>query len=203
MIITVSREFGSGGREIGMRLARELGLQYFDKEIVAEIADRTELDEHYVETVLDKGGYKSFSFSFGRSLPMISAAPDVVTDVLVAQQQVIRALGAKGNCLVVGRCAEELLKQYKPFRIFVYADDESKIKRCRARASENENYSDKQLIKKFREIDKGRKQLHDLVSPNEWGVRSEYELMINTSRVDIDKIIAPLAEYIRSFNTNR
>lgn len=202
MIITVSREFGSGGREIGMRLAEELGLEYFDKEIVAEIADRCELDEHYVENVLDRGGYKNFSFSFGRSLPMVSAAPDVVTDVLVAQQQVIRALGAKGNCLVVGRCAEELLKQYKPFRIFVYADNESKIARCRARATENENYTDKQLLKKFKEIDKGRKQLHDLVSPNEWGTRSEYELMINTSRADIEKIIAPLAEYIRKFAAN-
>ncbi len=198
MIVTVSRQFGSGGREVGKRLADELGLQYYDKELVEEIANHTDLNEGYVASVLENGGFKHYAFTFGRSMPFVSPTPAPVTDVLVAQQKIIKAIAKRGNCLIVGRSADVILKDFRPFRIFVYADNAEKIERCRARAAEGENYTDKQLIKQFKEIDGGRKKLHDLLGTYPWGDKAGYDLMLNTTNIDIKKIIPALAEYIKN-----
>ncbi len=198
MIITVSRQFGSGGREVGKRLADELGLQYYDKELVNKIAEHTDLTESYVNSVLENGGFRNYAYTFGRSMPFVYSTTEPVTDVLVAQQKIIKAIGQKGNCVIVGRSADVILKNFKPFRLYVYADNASKIARCRARAPEHENYTDKQMIKMFKSIDDGRKKLHDLLGTHRWGDKAGYELMLNTSNVDIKQIIPALAEYIKN-----
>ena len=194
MIITVSREFGSGGRELGKRLADALGLEYYDKELIAEIAKSTSLNENYVTAVLENGGFANFSFSFAHSLPLTATTPNTVTDVLVAQQKIITAIAEKGDCVIVGRCADVIASKFNPVRIFVYADEQSKIKRCRERAQEGEELTDKQLKKSFRRIDKGRAKLHDLLSSTPWGEKCGYDLMINTTRTDIKSIIPQLAD---------
>ncbi len=196
MIVTVSRQFGSGGRELGKRLSDALGLQYYDRELVTEIANKTALNENYVSTVLENGGYNNFAFSFARTIPLVSSTPDSVTDVLVAQQSVIKAIADKGDCVIVGRSADVILQKYNPVRIFVYADEKSKLKRCRERAAEGEDLTDKQLLKSFKRIDKGRAKLHDLLSSHGWGEREGYDLMINTSGLEIAKLIAPLADVV-------
>lgn len=198
MIITVSREFGSGGREVGKRLADELQLTYYDKELVTEIAKKTELDENYVSSVLERGGYANYAFSFGRSMPLVSTAAAPVTEVLVAQQNVIKSIGEKGDCLIVGRCADVILRGLSPFKIFVYADNQSKIERCRARAKDGEDLSDKKLIKSFKEIDSGRKKLHELLGSIPWGDKAGYDLMLNTTNVEIKEIIPALARLIKA-----
>ncbi|MGN0805037.1 MAG: AAA family ATPase [Candidatus Coproplasma sp.] len=203
MIITVSRQFGSGGRELGKRLADKLNLKYYDRELVTEIAEKTALNEDYVHSVLESGGINNFAFSFARTMPVVSSVPDCVTDVLVAQQNVIKAIGAKGDCLIVGRCASTILAEYKPVKLFVYADDASKIKRCRERAVEGENLSDKQILKVSKKIDKGRAKLCDLLSDKEWGNKDSYDLMINTSGKDIKGLIPSLAEFIISIENSR
>lgn len=198
MIVTVSREFGSGGREVGKRLADALGLTYYDRELVAEIAKDTELDENYVSSVLERGGYANYTFTFGRSMPFVSAATTPVTDVLVSQQNIIKAIGEKGDCLIVGRCADVILRDYSPFRIFVYADNAGKIARCRARAADGEELSDKQLLKSFKEIDGGRRKLHELLGSTPWGDKAGYDLMLNTTNLEIKSIIPALAEYVKN-----
>ncbi len=196
MIITVSRQFGSGGREVGKRLADALGLQYYDRELVTEIAKSTSLNENYVSTVLENGGFTNFSFSFARSIPLVAATPTPVTEVFSAQRKIIRAIGEKGDCVIVGRNADVILKDFNPVKLFVYADTQSKLKRCRERAAEGENLTDKQMIKKFKEIDKGRSRLHDLFSSIDWGAKEGYDLMLNTSGIDLKAIIKPLADLV-------
>lgn len=196
MIVTISRQFGSGGREIGKRLADELGLKYYDKEIIAEIASTTKLDEEYVSKVIENGGFKNFAFSFAHSIPLVSPTPNNVTEVLIAQQKVIKAIAKKGNCVIVGRCADVITHEYNPVKLFVYADEQSKLERCRARAKEGETLTDKQLLKSFKEIDKGRAKLYDLLASYSWGAREGYDLMVNTSRTEITKIIKPLSDLI-------
>ena len=198
MIITVSRQFGSGGREVGKRLADALGLTYYDKELVTEITNHTDLNESYVSSVLESGGFRNYAFTFGRTMPFVSTTPAPVTDVLVAQQKIIKAIGEKGNCVIVGRSADVILKDFKPFRLFIYADNDSKIARCRARAPEGEHYTDKQMIRRFKEIDSGRRKLHDLLGVHPWGDKAGYDLMINTTNVNIKAIIPALAEYIKN-----
>lgn len=198
MIITVSRQFGSGGREVGKRLADALGLTYYDKELVTEISNHTDLNESYVSSVLESGGFRNYAFTFGRTMPFVSTTPAPVTDVLFAQQKIIKAIGEKGNCVIVGRSADVILKDFKPFRLFIYADNDSKIARCRARAPEGEHYTDKQMIRRFKEIDSGRRKLHDLLGVHPWGDKAGYDLMINTTNVNIKAIIPALAEYIKN-----
>ncbi|MCM1546542.1 MAG: cytidylate kinase-like family protein [Clostridiales bacterium] len=196
MIITISRQFASGGREIGKRLADELGLKYYDKELISQIANTTNLNEEYVSKVLENGGFSNFAFSFAHSLPLVSPTPNTVTEVLIAQQKIIKAVAKQGNCVIVGRCADVIASEYNPVRLFVYADEQSKLARCRAREKEGENLTDKQLLKSFKEIDKGRAKLYDLLASTAWGDRDGYDLMINTSRTEITKIIKPLSDLI-------
>ena len=200
MIVTISRQFASGGREVGKRLADALNLQYYDREILTEIAKSTSLDEDYITNILAKGGYPKFTLSFAHSLPLSSAAMDTVTDVLVAQQKIVRAIGEKGNCLIVGRNADVILRDKHPVRIFVYADDQSKIRRCRERERDGEDLSDKKLLKKFKEIDKGREKLHDLMSGYDWGAKEGYDIMLNTSNTDIKSVIPALSELVLQYN---
>lgn len=198
MIVTISRQFASGGREVGKRLSDALGLQYYDRELVAQIAENAELNENYVSSVLESGGYRNYAFSFGRSM-LVASTPSTVTDVLVAQQKVIKAIGEKGDCVIVGRCADVILKDMNPVRIYVYADEKSKLIRCRERAKDGEELTDKQMLKKFKEIDKGRRKLHELLSPYPWGDKDAYDLMLNTTNADIKKIIPSLADLVTDF----
>ena len=203
MIITVSRQFGSGGRELGKRLADALGLEYYDRELIAEIAKSSSLNENYVTKVLENGGFTNFSFSFAHTIPLTANTPNTVTDVLVSQQKVIKSIAEKGDCVIVGRSADVLAAPYNPVKIFVYADEDSKIRRCRERAENGESLTDKQLIKSFKAIDKGRAKLHDLFSSTPWGAKEGYDLMVNTTDMDIKSIVQPLADLLSDINGNR
>jgi cytidylate kinase len=115
---------------------------------------------------------------------------------LPIQKQVIRQPATK-DCIIVGRCADVILADLNPFRLFVYADEESKLKRCRARQTEEESLmSDKKLIKKMRRIDKGRRKMHDLFLGKPWGNREGYDLCVNTSGVEVKEVVPCIAEYI-------
>lgn len=191
-IITISREFGSGGRELGKRLADCLGIAYYDTEIITEIAKQTNLDENYVSTISEKG-VPSFNFHFGHTFG--AAINQTAMDVVVAQHKVIKELAKKGDCVIVGRCADKILQDYKPLRIFVYADMESKIKRCREKNSADNGLDDKQLAKKIKSIDNGRKKMYEFISGGEWGEMKQYDLCINTTVVSIKEITPCVYEY--------
>lgn len=193
-IITISREFGSGGREIRKRLADELGFRYYDREIITEIAKETGMSEEYIKNISEKGVYP-YAFQFARSFITYSSLQSNQTDILVTQQKVLKEIAKKGNCIIVGRGANVILKEYNPMNIFVYADMESKIKRCREKR-QDEQLSDKELENKIKQIDKNRKKYHELISNIEWGDKKSYHLHINTSELEIKQIISALADYI-------
>lgn len=202
MIVTVGREFGSGGREVGKRLADSLGIAYYDKEIITEIAKSSELNEKYVENVIENGLPGSFFYTFGQTFAHpIVFTENTMINVLTEQRKVIRRLAEK-DCVIVGRSAEVILSDLNPFRIFVYADNEHKIARCKSRASEDENYTDKQLLRKMSKIDSGRRKLHSILSEIPWGDKRGYDLMINTSGADIKKLTPLLADYIKRYFEN-
>ncbi len=197
-IVTISREFGSGGREVGKRLADKLNLSYYDKEIVEEISKETGLSEDYIKDISEKGVYP-IAFNFGRSFTSFSRMQVGQTEILVKQQEVLKKIAEKGDCIIVGRGADVTLKDYNIMNIFVYSDMESKIKRCKMKAKEDENLSEKELEKKIIQIDKNRKNFHNLISSSEWGDKSNYDLCINTSELEIKDIISPLADYIENW----
>lgn len=198
-IITIGREFGSGGREVGKRLADELGLAYYDREIVEEIAKNTELDQKYVEKVLDSGFSMNFHYNFNTTLTHTAPIVYEATNLFTQQHNVIRQIAEKGDCIIVGRGADAILEDLKPLRLFIYADMKSKIARCQKRAEAGENFTDKEMKKKINQIDKRRAITHDIVSDYPWGDKRGYDLLVNTTGVEIKEIVPAIAEYARNW----
>jgi len=197
-IITVGREFGSGGRELAKRLAQDLGFDYYDKEIIAEMVKQSKFDEKYIEGI-NKLGNDDFPYTIRRSFAFYSAHQKQATEVLVLEQKVIKRLAQNGNCVFVGRCADLILKEYDPLKIFVYATQESKLERCKEKAPEGERLSDGELLKQIKEIDKSRKKHRLLLGSDTWGQKENYDLCINTSGIEIKNVVRCVADFATTY----
>ena len=201
-VITIGREFGSGGREIGRRIAEKLQFSYYDREIVTEIAKRTKLSEEYVERITEDRPYMPYPIHAGMSFHTAYYAYtefDRSLAVFAEQHNIIKELAEKSDCIIVGRCADYVLKEKAPFRIFVFADTKSKLKRCRERSPEDENLSDAKMKRNIRSIDRGRARYYNYFSQQKWGARENYDLLINTSGKDIRQISDAVADYLKSY----
>lgn len=194
-IITIGREFGSGGRELGRRLADHLQIAYYDKEILTEISKRTQLTEEYVHNVVEHHPYPLLPITIGHSL-YPDMAFQLQQSVYTEQSNIIKEMAAASDCVIVGRCADYILHDIKPFRIFVYADREARIARCHARAPEGEHLSDKELKQMIQKVDKGRAKYYEFYTGEKWGDKSSYDLCINTSNVVIKELVPHLAAFL-------
>ena len=196
-IITVSREFGSGGRELGRRLSELLHIAYYDKEIVTEIAKRTSMSEEYVRQITEQKPVMSFPISIGRSFyPMTDPLLDQNQAIFREQHQIIREMADKSDCVIVGRCGDYILRDLNPFRIFVCADMDAKIARCRERGKEDPPLSDKELKQKITKMDKGRAKYYEFYTGQKWGDRLNYDVCINTSGRSIKELAAVLVRLV-------
>lgn len=195
-IITISREFGSGGRELGKRLADILGFDYYDSEIITTIAKNSGLDEGYVENTLNNSGWQQFPITFRSTFgSSVYMQPNKV-NLLVEQKNVIENIAAMGkDFIIVGRNADEILKEYDPFSIFVCAEMEAKIRRCEERAPEGEELSQKELIRKIKQIDKSRAQTREILTGIKWGQRDAYHLTVNTTGWEIKELAPAVADF--------
>ncbi len=198
-IITVSREFGSGGREVGKRLADELGFAYYDREIISEIAKNTKMDENYIDHVLEKGVFSTIPITFGTTFAFLPNDTSGASSIYAEQQKVIRKLSEKSDCIIVGRNADILLHDQHPFRVFVYSDMPSKIARCKSRENDSEKMSDREIEKMIKQIDKARAGGHNIISDIAWGDKRGYDLCINTTNTEIKSLIKPLSDYALRF----
>ena len=185
-IITISREFGSGGREVGKRLSDVLGCAFYDEDIIAAVAKETGMHEDYVEDVSERA-VSYIASQFGHTF-----YNQQQIDVLVAQQEIIRKLAQKGNCVIVGHGCAEIL-----------ADMDAKVKRCRLKGPEEENLTEKELIRKIKDVDKNRKRVHEMIGSTRWGQKENYDLCINTTSAEIKKIIPSLALYAQAWFTGQ
>lgn len=112
------------------------------------------------------------------------------------QARIITEMAQKSDCVIVGRCGDYILKEYEPFRIFVYADMESKLKRCREKASEEEKMTDKELKQHILGIDRKRAKYYQFYTGHKWGDKLNFDVCINTSRVVIKEIVPAVAKML-------
>ena len=195
-LITISREFGSGGRELGKRLADALGFDYYDREIITAIAQRRGLDESFVTKTLEDRGWRDVPLTFRHTFTPAAPPHTVRTDLLLEQTEVIRKIAEAGkDCVIVGRNADALLREYRPFNLFVCADMEAKIRRCQERAAPDEKLSPKELERKIRGIDKNRVRTRDIITGSRWGERGSYHLTVNTTGWEIKELTSAVAEF--------
>lgn len=199
-IITIGRQFGSGGREFGKRLAEELGVPYYDREIMEEIAKRTQLAEGYVQQIMDQRPGYVYPITIGKTLHT-GAGQDYLmrqmTSVYAEQANTIREMAERSDCVIVGRCADRILRDMKPIRIFVYADMEFRLNRCSRKATEEEHLTVRQLERKIRAVDRARAKYYRYYTGQVWGDRENYDICLNTTNTDIKAAAHALALLIR------
>lgn len=182
-IITISREFGSGGRELGKCLAEIMHFDYYDREIITSIAQNKGLDANYVETQLENHNWHSKTSNNSVSL-------------LVEQKKVLENIAALGkDCIIVGRNADVILKAYQPLNLFVCADMETKLRRCMERSPEGEHLTEKELLRKIKQIDKMRSQTREILTNSPWGQRETYHLTINTNGWNMDELANAVSDF--------
>lgn len=194
-IITISREFGSGGRELGKRLADAMGMQYYDREILTALTEETALDEAYVSRKMEQGNVHHFPITFARAFSYPRNESNTAK-LLAEQQKLLKKIAEKGEDFVmIGRNADIALEEFQPLNLFVYADMESKVNRCMAR--EEGDLTAAEMVKRIRQVDKGRKKSRELMTERAWGAKEAYHLCINTSGVTIKEIVPAIAEYAK------
>ena len=195
-VITISREFGSGGRELGKRVAEILGVEYYDKEIISAIANKQGMDEKYVESTRNGQAWRSVPFTSNRSFTHLGVPSVNSINILLEERRVLEEIAALGkDCVIVGRNADVILAKENPFSVFVCADMATKIRRCEERAIENERLSKKEIEKNIKAIDKNRAKTRELIGGSAWGERQNYHLIVNTSEWNLEDVAAVVAEF--------
>ncbi|MBE6973582.1 MAG: cytidylate kinase-like family protein [Ruminococcaceae bacterium] len=196
-IITIGREFGSGGRELGRRLAEELQIEYYDRELLTEIAKHTSLAEEYIRNVVERQPHSLLPITIGRSFTYVDDyAFKQAQAVYQAQSKIIRELAEKSDCVIIGRCADYILQDKKPLRLFVYADMDSRVRRCMERRSPGESQTEKEMKKQIQTVDKNRARYYEFYTGLKWGDKLNYDLCINTTDVVIKEIVPAIAKML-------
>ncbi|SCI19458.1 cytidylate kinase [uncultured Clostridium sp.] len=192
-VITISREFGSGGRELGVKLADKLGIPFYDKELISMAADDINIAEeafrHYDEHIvvydpLDRQYYHAFSDVY--QVPMSD-------QIFVAQSNVIRRLASHGPCIIVGRCADMILTD--SLNLFIYAKMKDRIKRMLELESEAES-DGKEMERRIREVDRKRKEYYQYYTGNTWGRAQNYHLCLDSGPVGVDGCLKAVLAYL-------
>ncbi len=190
-IITISREFGSGGKYIGILVAKKLGIPCYDKDIIEKIAEESGFVDDFIKRVSEYAPSKSiFAYSFvGRS----ASGESIEDRIFAIQKKVIRELADKGPCVIVGRSADYILRNYDTLDVFIYAPTEDKVKRTMNFKGLNEKDA-KKLIK---ETDKKRSINYKYYTGRTWGERENYTVMLNSTDLGIEKTADFIAEIYR------
>lgn len=197
-IITISREFGSGGRELGKRLSDEMQLPIYDHEIIELLAKENNLDSEYESLRSEKTLQVQYAATVANRFTANYSASERQLKLISAQETLMKKF-AEHDCIIVGRAADVLLANENPFNIFVYADMKTKLDRCIERAKPDEHFSEKEIAAKIKRISRERADYHALFSDSTWGRKESYTLCINTSECNIKLLAKPLALYINAW----
>lgn len=192
MVITIGRQHGSSGREIARRLAEELNIKCYDKEIVDEAAANSKFSRELINAydekrmsafLLHAGGY-GLNENFRLNM-----------QVVAAQFDTMRALANAGDCIFVGRCADYILRDRKDLvRVFILGDMDSRLK-CLEKRQGLDEVTAKRTIK---EVDKDRSSFYKYYSEQTWGDAQNYDICINSSRLGVEGSVEVIKAYIKS-----
>ena len=172
-IVTIGREYGSGGRIVAQRLAEKLGVPFYDKEVIQGVAKKTGFAENFVREA-ERRPTNSFMYDLYFSTHSLSI-PD---QVFIAQSGVIKDLADKGGCVIVGRCADYILREHKELlRTFVYAPLEQRVQRALEEYHDKEDNLEGFVIRQ----DKQRASYYNYFTSIRWGDRKSYDLCVSSA----------------------
>ena len=191
-IITISREFGSGGRFIGEEVAKKLGIAYYDKNIIGQIAEKSGLSPEYIQENAElspKKGLFAYAFS-GRD----TTGKSVEDMVYEAQRNIILELAEKEPCVIIGRNADYILKDRDDvLNVFIHGDMLEKIKRITGLY----NVKEKEAVKMMADTDKRRRTNYNFYTDQNWGKASNYTLCLNSSQLGYDRCEMIIMECVK------
>lgn len=191
-IITISREFGSGGRYIGEQLAEKLGIAFYDKDIISKVAEETGLNEEFVKEAGEYSPFKSiFSYGFVSRDADGSSMEDVVFN---AQRKIILELAEKGPCVIVGRCADHILADRDDcLNVFINGSEEDKIKRI----MKYKGVVDIEARRLMKDTDKRRRINYNYYTDRQWGKPQNYDVCLNSTSLTTDRCVEILYDAIK------
>lgn len=197
-LITISREYGSGGRIIGKLVAEKLGVPLYDKDIIDMAAKESGLSKEIIESA-ELQAKSSISYTLASAVSIGDGlggeAISMNEKLFLAQFDVIQEIGERGEGVIVGRCADYVLRDHKDVtNVFVYGEHDDKVKRC------VEEYDDDPagVEKKMATYDKARRNYYNYHTSQKWGEYSNYDLAINSSLVGEKGACDVICEYLKA-----
>lgn len=198
VVITIGRQYGSGGAETGKRLAQELGIGFYDKNILRMNSDESGIKESYFHLADEKAGNRLL-YRIISSLTPEMGTPSFGSDLISAdnlfrfQSEVIRKLAAEESCVIIGRCADYVLSGMEGLvRVHLFAD----MKVREARIREKELYAEKEIVKNIKRIDRERRDYYRYYTGRDWEDFENYDLIINTSKIGVDGAVKIIKNYL-------
>lgn len=192
-IITISRQYGSGGRIVGKLLAERLGIPFYDNEIISLAAEKTGLSkECFVNAEETSTG--NLLLSLTTLTPSVESFGLPLNEkIFLVQSQVIKEVAEKGSCVIVGRSADYILSETENcINVFLQADLKDRINRAVAQYDLPEKNAEASVIK----TDKRRANYYNYFTGLKWGAAENYDLILNTSRMDLEKIVDVIEKYV-------
>lgn len=202
-VITIGRQYGSGGRSVGKYLAEKLGVKYYDSELIRLAAEKNEVDSEFYKEADEKAsklfnGFFSFATPTGYYLPIYNDM--IVNDALFMTQASIIREAAAQSCVIVGRCSEYILREHPNLvRVFLYADKEDRKKRLVEKYGESEKNVEKVIAKS----DRQRSVYYNTYTDGGWGEMGNYDICINTSKLSIEGAAETVLDYIKHIGDKR
>lgn len=200
-IVTISREFGSGGREIGIELAKRLGVDFYDKQLISLAAKESgidpalfeRIDEHAANSLLYSLSMGMFNFGQTGFSPRDQIS--VNDQLYLLQHKIIKQLAEK-PCVIVGRCADYILRD-KPncINVFIHADIDYRMER----AKKVHNIPENKVEAVVKKTDKTRSNYYQFYTEHKWGLASNYHLCINSAKMSEDRIVDVLCNYTLAY----
>lgn len=190
-IITIAREHGSGGRLIGRKLAEELGFSFYDKEIIAMTAKKSGFTEEFVSRMEQT---KTSSFLY--SIYAATQEMPLTEQVYLVQSKIIKEIAAREDCVIVGRCADHILREEpKCIRVFLHAPIDERVRRVKEFYGEEEG-TDEQVRSRILKMDKKRASYYDYFAQCRWGQAQNYHITLDSS-MGIDAAVEILKAVVR------
>lgn len=188
VVLTIGRTYGSGGREIGKKVAEQCGMTYYDKELLELAAKESGMNVDVLENIEESASHSLlYSLSTGTHLMgshfTQRAEPPLHDKLYITQANIIKNIAAKESCVIVGRCADYLLREMENcVKVFIYAPSEVRIKRV----SELYNLSENKAAEQIRKTDKKRAGYYNFYSGRKWGDLDNYHLSIDSSLLGVE-----------------
>ena len=194
-VITIGRAYGSGGHEIGARVAAKLGISFYDKKLLKLAAEKTGYCEEFIEHNDEKTpGVFARSMNFARGSAYTH--PSSEDTVFVHQSQIIKELAEKESCVIVGRCADFILRErHDTVNLFIYASLEDRMQRKMALSEEKKSAA--QIRKEIMAADRRREKYYNFYTGLRWGNSRNYHLCIDTSLLGVDGAVDLIIEYLK------